>query len=83
MPGGIHPPLSQWLLWPAPNYVDPITKPKYVLFFACLFGPLSVLFLAARLWVRVRVQKSAGWDDWLMLASFVRTRCEVQGENID
>jgi hypothetical protein len=78
MPGGLHPPLELFLAWPRPNYVDPITKPKYVLFFSCLLGPISLVLLLARLWVRLRIQKNAGWDDWLMLASWVRDRgCEV------
>jgi hypothetical protein len=71
MPGGIHAPTEQWLKWPAPNYVDPPTKPKYVLAFACLLGPISTLLLFARLWIRARVQRRAGWDDWLILASWV------------
>ncbi|KAF2831695.1 hypothetical protein CC86DRAFT_282536 [Ophiobolus disseminans] len=71
MPGGIHPPASQWFKWPRPNYVDPTTKPKYILVLSCLLGPLSLAVLLARLWVRVRIQKSAGLDDWLMLASWV------------
>jgi hypothetical protein len=71
MPGGIHPPPTQWLVWPTPNYIDPITKPKCVLFFACLLGPISAALLLARMWVRIRVQKRAGCDDWLMLVAWV------------
>ncbi|KAF9700510.1 hypothetical protein EKO04_001498 [Ascochyta lentis] len=70
MPGGMHAPVEQWLSWPAPNYVDPPTKPKYVLVFSCLLGPISTLLLFARLWIRVRVQRSPGWDDWLILVSW-------------
>ena len=70
MPGGLHPPVSQWLEWPAPNYVDPVTQPKYVLLFACIIGPISIAMLCARLWVRIRVQRNPGWDDWLILISF-------------
>ncbi|KAH7371592.1 hypothetical protein BKA66DRAFT_423792 [Pyrenochaeta sp. MPI-SDFR-AT-0127] len=71
MPGGINPPLVQWSKWPNPNYINPTTKPKHILFAACFFGPLSLLVLSARLWVRIRIQRNAGWDDWLMLASWV------------
>lgn len=69
MPGGIHAPISQWLKWPIANYIDPPTQPKYVLIFSCVIGPISVALLFARLWVRLRIQRNAGWDDWLMLAS--------------
>jgi hypothetical protein len=72
MPGGIHPPAQQWLIWPKPNYVNPVTKPKYVLVFSCIFAPVSIVLLLARLWVRIRILKNSGWDDWLMLASWVR-----------
>ncbi|KAH4057468.1 hypothetical protein HBH64_059660 [Parastagonospora nodorum] len=70
MPGGLRPPLEQFIAWPRPNYDDPITKPKYVLVFSCILGPISLALLVARLWVRLRIQKSAGWDDWLMFASW-------------
>lgn len=71
MPGGIHPPLRVILSWPKPNYVNPVTRPNTVLFVACIYGPLTILLLFARLWVRVRMQRSAGWDDWLMIAALV------------
>ncbi|KAF2828246.1 hypothetical protein CC86DRAFT_288791 [Ophiobolus disseminans] len=71
MPGGIHPPLRQLLTWPTPNYIDPPTQPKYVLIFACVMGPISIALVFARLWVRVRMQRNAGLDDWLVLASLV------------
>jgi hypothetical protein len=77
MPGGLRPPLEQFIAWPRPNYDDPITKPKYVLVFSCILGPISLALLVARLWVRLRIQKSAGWDDWLMFASWV---CDYEFE---
>ena len=63
--------MEQFLIWPKPNYIDPPTKPKYVLVFSCLLGPISLVLLLARLWIRVRIQKNAGVDDWLILASWV------------
>jgi hypothetical protein len=71
MPGGIQIPLVQWLIWPAPNYKNPDTKPSYVLITSCILGPISIAILFARLWVRVRLQRNAGLDDWLMLAALV------------
>ncbi|KAH8714071.1 hypothetical protein GQ44DRAFT_829934, partial [Phaeosphaeriaceae sp. PMI808] len=69
MLGGVSPPIEQWLLWPTPNYIDPVTKPKHVLLVSCFFAPISIALLSMRLWVRISAQRSAGWDDWLMLAS--------------
>ncbi|KAH3968205.1 hypothetical protein HBH98_070930 [Parastagonospora nodorum] len=69
MPGGIQPPIEELLSWPVPNYIDPPTKSKYILIVACVLGPISIILLLARLWVRIRLQRNAGLDDWLMLAS--------------
>ena len=71
MPGGIHPPIEVLLSWPAPNYVDPVTRPKVATIFACIFGPLTIFLLLARLWIRFRVQRNTGLDDWLMLIASV------------
>jgi hypothetical protein len=72
MPGGIQPPVEQWLAWPVPNYRNPETRPSYLLVFSCIIGPISIALLFTRLWVRVHLQRNAGLDDWLMLASLVR-----------
>ncbi len=69
MPGGLFPPASVWQEWPAGNYDNPVTKPKYLLAFACLLGPISFAVLFARLWVRFRIQRNPGWDDWIMIMS--------------
>lgn len=71
MPGGINVPLDVLLAWPAPDYNNPVTKPKYVLIFSCVIGPISIVLLCVRLWVRIHMQHNAGWDDWLMLAAAV------------
>lgn len=62
MSGGIHPPMEQWQKWPKPNYIDPVTQPKYVLIFSCLLGPISSALIFARLWARIHIQNNAGWD---------------------
>lgn len=73
MPGGLHPTIEIFLEWPRPNYVDPVTKPKYVLILSCILGPISLALLLVRFWVRLRIQQNPGWDDWLMLASWFPT----------
>ncbi|KAF2871683.1 hypothetical protein BDV95DRAFT_457021, partial [Massariosphaeria phaeospora] len=65
------PPLDTILSWPTPNYVDPETKSKAVLIIACVFGPLTLGLFIGRLWVRLKIQKNAGWDDWLMIVAMV------------
>ena len=78
MPGGIHPPLDQFSKWPAPNYINPDTRPDTILYVACIVGPITFFMLMTRLWVRVYHQRNAGWDDWLMVAATVRdTACAM------
>lgn len=73
MHGTISIPLDVLLTWPVPNYKDPVTQSPYILVLSCIIGPLSIALLCARLWVRIRMQHNAGWDDWFMLAAAVRT----------
>jgi hypothetical protein len=74
MPGGIHPPIDVLMSWPTGNYIDPVTRPKTVLIVACIFGPITVALLLARLWVRIHIQHNAGVDDWLMVIAVVSVK---------
>lgn len=38
---------------------------------AAIFTPITIFVVFARLWVRFRLQRNAGVDDWLMIASLV------------
>ncbi|KAF2737387.1 hypothetical protein EJ04DRAFT_561554 [Polyplosphaeria fusca] len=69
MPGGIHPPLEVIASWPPGNYLNPTTRSNALLVVSCVFAPLSLALLLARLYVRLRMQHNAGWDDWVMLAA--------------
>ena len=71
MPGGLNPPLEVILSWPAPNFVNPETKGNTLVLIACIWGPLTIVLLFVRLWVRIFHQRNPGWDDWLMLAAIV------------
>lgn len=71
MPGGLYPPLEVSQNWPAPNYENPELRSDAIIILAYVLGPLSVCMCIVRLWVRIYHQKSAGVDDWLMLASIV------------
>ncbi|KAH7412092.1 hypothetical protein DE146DRAFT_265919 [Phaeosphaeria sp. MPI-PUGE-AT-0046c] len=73
MPGGLHPPIEVMLSWPRPNFIDPETKPNSLLFIACVLGPLTIILLFVRLWVRIFHQRNPGWDDWLMLVATLPT----------
>jgi hypothetical protein len=58
--------------WPAPNYVDPITRRPLVLGVEIPLTILTILFVAARFYSRTIIVKALGWDDWFMLAAAVR-----------
>ncbi|OJD12502.1 hypothetical protein AJ78_06912 [Emergomyces pasteurianus Ep9510] len=63
------PPLEVMATWPKPNYVNPEYQGPLMPVVGILFVCLSTIVLALRLWVRVHMKKSAGLDDWLMLAT--------------
>jgi len=71
MPGGFHPPISVVLNWPLPNYTDPIGKGPQLFAVTIIFGFLAILFVAARLWSRIKVQKNAGLDDLCITLALV------------
>lgn len=72
MPGGFHPPLSVILSWPEPNYTDPAARGHQLLAVTVTFGLLAIIFVAARLWSRIKIQKNAGLDDLFISLALVR-----------
>jgi hypothetical protein len=71
MPGGLYAPPEVMLTWPTPNLVNPEMRPNTLLYLGCVLGPVTVIMLCVRLWVRIRLQRNPGWDDWLMVAATV------------
>ncbi|KAF3037464.1 hypothetical protein E8E12_002512 [Didymella heteroderae] len=69
MPGGPHPPLSVIATWPPPNLVNPEGRGRVTTVIAGVLSPITFFVIFARLWVRFRLQRNAGWDDWLMIAA--------------
>jgi hypothetical protein len=59
--------------WPAPNYIDPVTRRPLVLGVEIPLTILTILFTAGRFYSRTAIVKALGWDDWFMLAATVRT----------
>jgi hypothetical protein len=66
------PPLSVIATWPAPNYVDPVTRGSALLIVELIFLPLALICVCLRLYVRIRMLRKVWWDDWLMAAAAVR-----------
>ena len=57
--------------WPRPNYVNPEYQGPQLAIVGILLLVLSTSVLCLRLWVRMRMKKTAGWDDWLMVLAMV------------
>lgn len=72
MPGGFYPPPSVIASWPTPNYVDPPERGVGVVIVAVIFGVLMLVTASARLWVRFRILREPGLDDYLIALSVVR-----------
>lgn len=57
--------------WPAPNYVNPVTRGNGVLIVNLVFFPVVILIILIRLYTRLKISKSFGLDDWLILAAML------------
>jgi hypothetical protein len=71
MPGGPRPPLEVIATWPPANLVNPEGRGTVTSIIAGVLSPITFFVVFARLWVRFRLQRNAGWDDWLMVAALV------------
>jgi hypothetical protein len=70
MPGGILPPLSVIVSWPAPNYTNPEQRGWGTVVFAILLAALSTSVVCARLTARIRL-RIFGIDDGIIIAAMV------------
>lgn len=55
--------------WPPPNYTNPQRRGPALLAIELTILPIALVTLLLRLYVRIRIVKSYGWDDWLMVAA--------------
>ncbi|KAL4747118.1 hypothetical protein BDW72DRAFT_23153 [Aspergillus terricola var. indicus] len=61
------PPPEVILTWPTPNYVNPPTRSHGVLIASIIFLALSTIITALRLYTRLRITRTAGLDDILVV----------------
>ncbi|KAI9712169.1 MAG: hypothetical protein M1812_007007 [Candelaria pacifica] len=67
MSGGMSgPPLEVIASWPAPNYVDPITRGPTAIIVGCVCLGVSMIVLPLRYYTRLRISKNFGADDILL-----------------
>ncbi|APA07748.1 hypothetical protein sscle_03g025180 [Sclerotinia sclerotiorum 1980 UF-70] len=57
--------------WPVPNYVDPKMRGNGVLVVNAILFPLALFIILIRLYTRLRISKSFGLDDWLIIAAML------------
>lgn len=65
------PPLTVLLSWPTPNYADPTDHGPGLLIVNLVLTPLTISFVGLRLYTRIRISKSAGFDDVLIVLALV------------
>ncbi|GES60486.1 hypothetical protein ASPCAL01796 [Aspergillus terreus] len=53
--------------WPAPNYENPEYQGPQLLIVGIVLLILSTAVVVLRIWVRLVMKNTAGWDDWLMV----------------
>lgn len=66
-----QPPPEVLASWPKPNYIDPETRGPALMIVELIALPLALLCLALRLFVRIKILRKTGWDDWLMVGAAV------------
>jgi hypothetical protein len=71
MPGGFDPPPSVIASWPQSNYVDPDARGKELIVFSGVLGIASLLAVVSRIYVRVKIQKRLGTDDYCLVLGLV------------
>lgn len=69
--GGLDPPSSVILSWPAPNYVNPEAHDWTGTVVVIIFLVLTFAVFVARIWARLRLAKNAGLDDLLMSVAMI------------
>lgn len=57
--------------WPEPNYEDPEFQGPRLAVIGIILLTITITVVALRLWVRLSIKKSAGWDDWITIAAMV------------
>lgn len=57
---------SALLTWPAPNYIDPVTRGSILYIVNGVFFGLATISILTRLYARVFIRKWVGLDDILI-----------------
>ncbi|OAL02110.1 hypothetical protein IQ06DRAFT_346705 [Phaeosphaeriaceae sp. SRC1lsM3a] len=63
------PTTEEFLSFPAPNYVDPVTRRPLALAVVIPMTVLVTFFISCRFYSRTVIIYTLGWDDWTMFAA--------------
>ena len=69
----VHPTKEIIATWPAPNFVDPVTRGPGLTIVNAIFITLVIVVVGLRYYTRLRITKSFGLDDWVIGFSLVRS----------
>ena len=69
--GIMHPTAEIIAGWPAPNYVNPVTRGSALTVVNIIFIILVFVVAGLRFYTRLRITRSFGLDDWVIAASLV------------
>ena len=67
----VHPTKEIIESWPAPNFVDPVTRGPGLTIVNGIFITLVLIVVGLRYYTRLRITKSFGLDDWVIGFSLV------------
>ena len=70
----VHPTKEVMESWPAPNFVDPVTRGPALTIVNVIFITLVFVVVGLRYYTRLRITKSFGLDDWVIGVSLVNSR---------
>ena len=69
----LHPPPEVIASWPEPNFVNPQMLSNGRAVAAFVMTPMTTLIVLARVYTRLHLTKSFGWDDVILIVATVGT----------
>lgn len=63
---------SEVAAWPAPNYIDPETRVTVLIATLATGLALMLPFIFGRIYIRLKLRRGFGVDDWIIFVAAVR-----------
>lgn len=71
------PPLSVLTAFPKSNYVDPVVRGPALIIITTIMFPITLFMVILRVYTRIRVTRSFGLDDTLLVLAILPTVCST------